>query len=221
MIYDYAVAHDLSDDERTVLHAAPVRGKRVLPPPPEERGGEGIPGAVRPGGPGGPEYPGGAQSAAGGAHCQKILQPDRGPGRPDFHRDHRADQGDLHLQGGQERPAGHLCQPVYRKRDPDVFPLPAQAPGGGLPVGHPGGLRRGRLPLPDGHYRGGRQHAGGVGRPGRLPGSPAVRQHLPDPPGTDDRHHALRPGRPRPPHPAGNRRPVRDQPLLCIAPPLM
>ena len=42
---------------------------------------------------------------------------------------------DQYLQAGQERAPGHLCLPLYRKRDPDALPRPAEAAGGGLPVG--------------------------------------------------------------------------------------
>ncbi len=107
------------------------------------------------------------------------------------------------------------------KRDFDAFPLPAQAAKRGVSLRHSGGLRGGRLPLPDGCDRGRRQYAGGAGHPRRLPGGAAVRQHLPHSSGADDRHHALRPGRPRPPHTAGDRLSVRDQSVLCIPPPLM
>src|SRR5699024_2843957 len=46
---------------------------------------------------------------------QKVLHPERRPGRPDLHRDHRAHQADLQLQAGEKCPPGHLRRQVYRK----------------------------------------------------------------------------------------------------------
>ena len=48
-----------------------------------------------------------------------------------------------------------------------------------------------------------------------------VRPDLPVAPGEKDHHPALWAGRPGPAYPAGDRRPVRDQPVVCIATPLM
>ena len=87
----------LSAASQPVFHPPAVRGRRLLSAAPEGGGGAGVSGAVRPGGPGGPQCPGGAQPAPGGPHRQEILRPDRGPGRPDLHRHHRTHQGDLHL----------------------------------------------------------------------------------------------------------------------------
>ena len=114
-----------------------------------------------------------------------------------------------------------IDQPMYplggdSEGDPHVLPLPAQTPGGGLPGRHPGGLGGGRRPFPHGRDCGGRHHAGGPGHPGRLRQGPPVRPDLPDRPGAEDHHPALRPGRPRSPHPAGDRRPVRHQPVVCL-----
>ena len=47
------------------------------------------------------------------AHIMKKYYPQRRPGRPDFHRHHRPDQGHQHLQAGQECPPGYLRLPVH------------------------------------------------------------------------------------------------------------
>lgn len=60
-----------SDAQRTLCHAAALRGKRrLLPTTAESGGGADVPGALRRRGPGGPEYPDRAQSPAGGPHYQ-------------------------------------------------------------------------------------------------------------------------------------------------------
>ena len=50
----HVVAGDLSDAAQPVFHPPPVRRRGLLSPPAEGGGGAGIPGALRPGGPGGP-----------------------------------------------------------------------------------------------------------------------------------------------------------------------
>lgn len=62
------------------FHPAAVGGWRLLPAPAEAGGGKAVSGAVRGGRSGGPECSGGAQPAAGGPYCEKVLRPDRRPG---------------------------------------------------------------------------------------------------------------------------------------------
>ena len=46
---------------------------------------------------GGAQYPDRAKSPPRRAHYEKVLHPDFRPGGPHFHRNHRADQGHLHV----------------------------------------------------------------------------------------------------------------------------
>ena len=80
---DDAVPGDLFVDERPVLDPAPVREWRVLSAASESGGGEDVPGAVRPGGPGGQEYSGGAQFETGRPHREeRLMRKERNPARP-------------------------------------------------------------------------------------------------------------------------------------------
>lgn len=49
----------LPDAPQSFFHPPPVGGRGLLSPPAEGGGGAGIPGALRPGRPGGPQRPGG------------------------------------------------------------------------------------------------------------------------------------------------------------------
>lgn len=110
---------------------------------------------------------------------------------------------------------------MHRERNFDALPVPAQAPGGGVPGRYPGGRRGGRVPVPDGRDRSGRRYAGAAEYQGRLRPGAEMRGLLPDRAGTGDRMPALRAGRTGPPDPAGDRLPVRHQPVLRIPPRLM
>ena len=102
------------------------------------------------------------------------------------------------------------------ERDSHALPGPEEAAGGGIPH-RDAGVGRGReLPLADGCDCGGRRHAGGAGHPGRLREGAGVCPDLPVAPGEEDHHPALWTGRPGPAYPAGDCRPVRHQPVVCI-----
>lgn len=107
------------------------------------------------------------------------------------------------------------------KRDFDALPQPAEVSGGRLPVRLSGVRRGGERPVPDGCHQRGRRHAGKPGYPGVLRPGPAVCGEVPVPPGGQGGHPAVRPGWPGAPDPAGDRRPLRYQQVIRIAPRLM
>ena len=76
----HVFSSDLSDAAQFIFYTAAVRRRGLLPASAEAGGGEAVSGVVRGGRPGGPECSGGAQPAAGGPHCEKVLRPDRGSG---------------------------------------------------------------------------------------------------------------------------------------------
>lgn len=102
------------------------------------------------------------------------------------------------------------------KRDPHALPRPKEAPGRGLTLGHLGRRERGGLPLPHGRDPGGRHHAGGPFGEGRGDGHPPKRGGVSGRPGKAGHHPALRPERPVPPYPAGDRPGLRHLTELCV-----
>ena len=102
------------------------------------------------------------------------------------------------------------------KRDSHALPCPEEAAGGGVPHRDAGVGRGWELPLADGCDCSGRRHAGGAGHPRRLREGAGVCPDLPVAPGEEDHHPALWTGRPGPAYPAGDCRPVRHQPVVCI-----
>ena len=123
------------------------------------------------------------------------------------------DSGDTHL------PDEPTCEDS--KRNSDVFPLSAKAPGRAFPlrlVGRRGGKR---LSVPHRRGAGRRQHAGGTGSAGRMRQGAPVCGSLPHRAGGTHYPPALRPGRPSPSDTAGDCHAVRNLPLLCIPPRLL
>ena len=62
-------------------------------------------------------------------HHQEVLHTVCRPVGSDLHRDHRTHQGGQYLPPRQGDQAGHLCRPLYRKRDTHVLPGPEEIAG--------------------------------------------------------------------------------------------
>ena len=120
-------AHGAGGPVQEIHHLHPPAGLRLLyqragnaASAAEQRRGKGR--FCRPGGrkPRLPRCAYRSQFAAGGLHRKKIREQNGLCGGHDFHRYHRAHQGGEYFRPVEKHQAGHLCQPVYRKRDPDV-----------------------------------------------------------------------------------------------------